>query len=117
MIKKFIRDESGNVESAMVLIPLLFLFLSTIQIVSAIHIRNYDQIDAQSQASSRAISGSYAKTDLILNIPSRSGYEDQKMLIVSKRSDIPLLIPGLSRLFGRKLQSDVTGVAVIESQP
>ena len=117
MIKKFIRDESGNVESAMVLIPLLFLFLSTTQIVSAIHIRNYDQSDVQSQASSRAISGSYSKTDLILNIPSSSGYEDQKVLVVSKRSDIPLLIPGLSKWFGGKLQSDVTGVAVIESQP
>jgi len=52
-----------------------------------------------------------------LNIPSSSGYEDQKVLVVSKRSDIPLLIPGLSKWFGGKLQSDVTGVAVIESQP
>jgi hypothetical protein len=117
VIKKLIRDESGNIESAMILIPLLFLFLSTIQIVSAIHIRNYDQSDVQSQASTRAISGSYAKTDLILNIPSNSGYEDQQILITSKRSDIPPLIPGLSKLLGGKLQSDVTGVAVIESQP
>lgn len=116
MVKKFLRDESGNIESAMVLIPLLFLFLSTIQIVSAIHIRNSDQSDVQSQASSRAISGSYTETDSILNIPSSSRYEDQQILIVSKRSDIPLLIPGLTQLLGRKLQSDVTGVAVIESE-
>lgn len=117
MLKKFLRDESGNVESALVLIPLLFLFLSSIQIVSAIHIRNADQSDAQSQASSRAISGSYALEDSILNIPSRSTFEDLQLLVVSKRREIPVLIPGLAQWLGGKLQSDVTGVAVIESLP
>lgn len=117
MLKKLIRDESGSVESALVLIPLLFLFLSCIQIVSAIHIRNVDQSEVQSQASSRAISGSFAKDDLILDVPSRSTFEDQQLLIVSQRREIPVLIPGLSKLLGGKLQSDVTGVAVIESLP
>jgi hypothetical protein len=116
VLKKLIRDESGSIESAMVLIPLLFLFLSSIQIVSAIHIRNSDQSGVQSQASSRAISGSYEEKDSILNIPSRSTFEDQQLLVVSKRREIPILIPGLSKLLGRRLQSDVTGVAVIESQ-
>ena len=115
MLKRLIRDESGSVESALVLIPLLFLFLSSIQIVSAIHLRNTDLSDVQSQASSRAISGKYAKEDSILNISSRSNFEDLQLLIVSKRREIPILIPGLSRLLGGKIQSDVTGVAVIES--
>lgn len=117
MLKKIIRDESGSVESALVLIPLLFLFLSSIQIVSAIHIRNANQSDAQSQASSRAISGSYAVEDSILNVPSRNTFEDLQILIVSKQREIPVLIPGLANWLGRKLQSDVTGVAVIESRP
>ncbi len=117
MLKKLIRDESGSVESALVLVPLLFLFLTSIQIVSAIHIRNSDQSDVQSRASSRAISGSYAKDDSILYVPSRNTFEDQRLLIVSQRREIPILIPGLSKLFGGKLQSDVKGVAVIESQP
>jgi len=117
VLKKLIRDESGSVESALVLIPLLLLFLSCIQIVSAIHIRNAEQSDVQSQASSRAISGNYAKDDSMLNVPSRSTFEDQQLLIVSRRREIPILIPGLSKLLGGKLQSDVKGVAVIESLP
>lgn len=117
MIRNFIKDESGNIESALVLIPLLFLFLCSIQLVFAIQVRNFDQGEVQSQASSRAISGSFGAADSILNISSRSSFEDQQILVVSKRRDIPLLIPGLSKALGGKLQSDVTGVAVIEIQP
>ena len=31
--------------------------------------------------------------------------------------DIPILIPGLSKVLGGKLQSDVKGIAVVESKP
>jgi hypothetical protein len=117
VIRNFIKDESGNIESALVLIPLLFLFLCTIQLVSAIQVRNFDQGEVQSQASSRAISGSFGAADSILNISSRYSFEDQQILVVSKRRDIPLLIPGLGKVLGGKLQSDVRGVAVIENQP
>jgi hypothetical protein len=117
VFRNFIRDESGNVESAMVLIPLIFLFLCSIQLVSAIYIRNTNQIDVQNQASIRAISGSYVDTDSILNISSRYPFEDQKILVVSKRRNIPLLVPGLRNWLGRELQSEVTGVAVIENRP
>ena len=115
MFKALIKDESGNIESAMVLIPLLFLFLCSIQLVAAIQVRNFDQNEVQSQASSRAISGTFAETDSILNISSSNPFEDQQMLIVLKRRDIPIFIPGLSKVLGGKLQSDVRGVAVIES--
>lgn len=117
MLKRLIRDESGNIESAMVLIPLLFLFLCSIQLVMAIQVRNFDLNEVQSQASTRAISGSFAEMDSILNISSDNSFEDQKMLIVSKRRDIPILIPGLSKILGGKLQSYVKGVAIIENQP
>ncbi len=115
MFKALIKDESGNIESAMVLIPLLFLFLCSIQLVAAIQVRNFDQNEVQSQASSRAISGTFAETDSILNISSSNPFEDQQMVIVLKRRDIPIFIPGLSKVLGGKLQSDVRGVAVIES--
>ncbi len=117
MFKALIKDESGNIESAMVLIPLLFLFLCSIQLVSAIQIRNFDQNDVQSQASSRAISGTFAEADSILNISSSNPFEGQQLIIVSKRRDIPILIPGLSKVLGGKLQSDVKGIAVVESKP
>lgn len=117
MFKVLIKGESGNIESAMVLIPLLFLFLCSIQLVSAIQIRNFDQSEVQSLASSRAISGTFTESDSIVNISSRNSYEEQQLLIVSKRRNIPILIPGLSKVFGGQLHSDVTGVAVIEGQP
>ena len=117
MFRNFISDESGSVESAMVLIPLMFLFLCSIQLVSAVYIRNTDQIDAQNQASTRAISGAYAATDSVINIQSRYPFEDQQILVVSKRGNIPLLVPGLGNWLGRELQSEVTGVAVIETRP
>lgn len=117
MFRRFLREESGNIESAMVLIPLLFLFLCTIQLVMAVQVRDFDQREVQNQASTRAISGSFAETDSIVKISSDNSPEDQKLLIVSKRRDIPILIPGLSKLLGGKLQSDVKGVAIIESQP
>jgi len=117
MFRNFLRDENGNIESAMVLLPLIFLFLCSIQLVSAVYIRNTNQIDVQNQASTRAISGSYAATDSILNIQSRYPFEDQKILVVSKRGNIPLLVPGLGNWLGRELQSEVTGVAVIETRP
>lgn len=117
MFRNFLRDENGNIESAMVLIPLIFLFLCSIQLVSAVYIRNTDQIDAQNQASTRAISGAYAATDSVINIQSRYPFEDQKILVVSKRRNIPLLIPGLGNWWSRELQSEVTGVAVIENRP
>ena len=114
VIRNFLRDESGNVESAMVLIPLIFLFLCCLQIISAIYVRNSEQTEVQSQASTRAISGTYLSTDSIINIPSSNRFEDQQILIVSKSREVPVLIPGLGKFLGRKLQSNVTGVAVIE---
>jgi hypothetical protein len=117
VFKGLIKDESGNIESEMVLMPLLLLFLCSIQLVSAIQIRNFDQSEVQSQASTRAISGTFAETDSIINISSSNPFEDQQLLIVSKRRDIPILIPGLSKVFGGKLQSDVKGIAVVESKP
>ena len=116
MFKGLIKDDSGNIESAMVLMPLLLLFLCSIQLVSAIQIRNFDQSEVQSQASTRAISGTFAETDSIINISSSNPFEDQQLLIVSKRRDIPILIPGLSKVLGGKLQSDVKGIAVVESK-
>jgi hypothetical protein len=117
VFKALVKDESGNIESAMVLMPLLLLFLCSIQLASAIQIRNFDQSEVQSQASTRAISGTFAETDSIINISSSNPFEDQLLLIVSKRRDIPILIPGLSKVLGGKLQSDVKGIAVVESKP
>ena len=54
-IKKVFAREDANVESALVLIPLLILFLMGAQIIVATNMRNLDMAIAQGEAASRAI--------------------------------------------------------------
>lgn len=117
MIRKFLKDESGSAESAMVLIPVIFLFLCSMQLVTAVFYRNVELRDVQSQASTRAISGEKANGDQLISISSPDRFQDLKLLIVSKRREIPSLVPGLAKLLGHSLESDVTGIAVVEQQP
>ena len=117
MLRKFIKDESGSAESAMVLIPLVFLFLCGMQLVTAIYYRDIELRVVQSQASTRAISGEVAYGDAFVSIPSPDRFQDLKLLIVSKRREIPILVPGFGDLLGHGLESDVTGIAVVEQQP
>ncbi len=117
MLRKFIKDENGSAESAMVLIPVIFLFLCSMQLVTAVFYRNLELRDVQSQASTRAISGEVANGDASISIPSPDRFQDLKLLIVSKRREIPILVPGLGNLLAHGLESDVTGIAVVEQQP
>ena len=117
MLSKFIKDESGSAESAMVLIPLVFLFLCSMQLVTAIYYRDIELRVVQSQASTRAISGEVAYGDAFVSIPSPDRFQDLRLLIVSKRREIPTFVPGLGKILGRALESDVTGIAVVEQQP
>jgi len=117
MLSKFIKDESGSAESAMVLIPLVFLFLCGMQLVTAIYYRDIELRVVQSQASTRAISGEVAYGDAFVSIPSPDRFQDLRLLIVSKRREIPTFVPGLGKILGRALESDVTGIAVVEQQP
>ena len=117
MLRKFVKDERGNAESAMVLLPVIFLFLCSMQLITAIFYRNVELRDVQSQASTRAISGEIATGDAFISIPSPDRFQDLKLLIISKRREIPTLVPGLGKLLGHALDSDVTGIAVVEQQP
>lgn len=109
-----ILDERGNVESALVLIPLMFLFLSGLQLALAVHIRNSDQIQIQGEASARAISGELTSGDEVVSISRGWNSPDLVMITSHMRRSIPTLIPGLNELLGRALESEVTGVAIIE---
>jgi len=117
MLRHLIKDEKGSTESAMVLIPVIFLFLCSMQLVIALLYRNMALVDIQSQASSRAISGEASYGDSMRNIPSPDRFQDLKMLVVKKQRDIPSLIPVFGNLMWNRLKSEVTGVAVVESLP
>ena len=115
-IWKLIRNERGNVESSLVLIPLLTLFLITTQLTIAIHARNMSSVTAQDSASVEGVSGNFLPSDTFIHINSPD--PDQNLdLVVSHRSGVlPRIVPGLSGIMHREPVTDVVGIAVVENQ-
>ena len=112
---KGVQDESGSVESALVLIPLLILFLVTMQIGVAINFRNIDSTFAQSEASERAISGQFTSADRVMEVNPFGTFNTLGILITRKVSSIPILIPFVGSFINRGHHSEVTGIAVLET--
>jgi hypothetical protein len=112
---KVFQNESGSIESALVLIPLLVLFLIAMQIGVAINFRNIDQTFTQSEASDRAISGKYLPTDEVLIINPFGSVNSLNILVSKKKSYIPILLPFIGSLLNRGNQTDVTGIAIVET--
>ena len=107
-----IAKEDGNVESALVLIPMLVLFLIGIQVIVATNIRNADMALVQGDASARAISHNYQSGDEVVEVGGR--IERIKILITHRTRTLPQLVPGLVDLMGGAPATDVVGIAVIE---
>ncbi len=112
---RIIKDERGNVESSLVLIPLVFLFLIGIQLILAIGMRDADSLKASDQASTRAISGNFSPSDREEKLDSPDRFSNLSLLITTQSRKIPQLVPGLAALLGRDLETDGRGVAVIEN--
>jgi hypothetical protein len=115
-IKSLIFSEKGNTESALVLIPLLTIFLVASQITIAIHGRNMTKISAQDGASTRAISGDFDETDTFLHIESPDPHQNLDLLISHKKGLLPHIVPGLEKIMGSEKEIDVTGVGIVENQ-
>lgn len=114
--RNLLRGDDGNVESALVLIPLLTLFLVASQITIAIHGRNMTKMTAQDAASTRAISGEFDDSDTYLHIYSPDPNQNLDLLISREKRGLPRLVPGLNQLLGSGKGIDVNGIAVIENQ-
>ena len=110
-----LRKDDGNVESAMVLIPLLILFLIGIQLIIATNLRNTDAALAQGDASRRAISGEIYSTDEVIELDSPDRFASIKILITHRRTTMPQIVPGLIALMGGSPSTDVKGTAIMES--
>jgi hypothetical protein len=104
--------EDGNVESALVLIPLLILFLIGAQIISATNLRNADLAMAQGEAANRAISQQFHADDEVMQIG--GGIEKVRVLITHRSHSVLQLVPGLIELFGGIPKTQVVGISVIE---
>lgn len=115
-IREFLKSDRGNVESAMVLIPLLFLFLCGAQLTSTVFIRNMEMVSAQNEASTRAIAEDVYPGDRIVSVDTGNRFQTIRLLVTEKRRELPILIPGLASLFGGSFRSEVRGVSVIEGE-
>ena len=109
---RLIAKEDGNVESALVLIPMLVLFLIGIQIIVATNIRNADLALAQGDAAARAISHNFQSGDELLEVGGR--IEKINVLVTHRSHTLPQLVPGLVDLLGGAPATDVVGIAVVE---
>lgn len=117
-VKKLERDERGVVESSLVMIPLVALFLITMELVVAVNFRNIDASFAQSDASIRAITHSFNSSDEVVLLATRNSGRGLRMVISHRSrpllgfsSHLPLTSsPGF-------YATDGVGLAVIEENP
>jgi len=107
-----LKKDDGNVESALVLIPMLILFLIGVQLIVATNIRNAEMALAQGDAAARAISHQYQVGDEVYEVGGR--IEKIQVLITHRTHLLPQIVPGLVALMGGRPVSDVVGIAVIE---
>lgn len=107
-----LAKEDGNVESALVLVPLLMVFLIGAQVIAATNLRNADLAMAQGDAAARAISQEFHPDDELIEIG--GGVEKIRVLVTHRSHTLPQLVPGLIELLGGAPATDVVGIAVIE---
>ena len=112
---RYCADERGSVESAMVIIPLLILFLLSAQLIVATNMRTLDMAMTQSQASQRAISGVLYTNDEVIELKSPDAFEKIRILVAHKSRAIPQLLPNLIAMINRNPRIDVSGIAVMEN--
>ena len=71
---------------------------------------------AQDEASNRAISGEFNDSDTYLHIYSPDPNQNLDLVISHRKKPLPTLVPGLSKLTGSDLATDVSGIAIVENQ-
>lgn len=110
---KRVNDDSGTVESSLVMIPLVLLFLITLQLIATLNLRNVDLVSTQNEARIKAIQRNLTTDDRLLELKSGDMFERFRLLIINKEREIPQIFPGIIRMLGgKKLRS--SGVSVYE---
>jgi len=117
-VKRFWRDQSGVVESGLVLVPLLVLFLISIELIISINMRNVDLAFAQGRAASIAIGAEQGVGAGFTSFPFSHSEEGLRIVVTHQSRGIPNLLAGLASFIGlQNKKTEVTGVAVMEKQP
>jgi hypothetical protein len=115
-IGAFFGDERGNVESAMVLVPFLILFLAGTQLASSAYLRNSERMSAQDEATTRAISGDFKSEDEFIHIDSSGDGQSLDLLITRRTRSIADLVPNFLGGAASNREVDLYGFAVVENQ-
>jgi hypothetical protein len=116
--KRLWRDQEGVAESALVVIPLMALFLLAIELIVAVNYRNLDLTYAQSTASSEAISAVVSNSDEIISFSSPHSFDELRVVVSHRTRALPHLISALS--FWNQAgtpSTEVAGMAVMERRP
>ena len=111
-----LKSDRGNVESAMVLVPLLLLFLAGMQIATAAHLRNSERISAQDEAITRGISGNFESDDEFIHIDSSGDGQNLDLLVIHHSHNLTNLIPDFLAGVSGSRAIDVYGLAIVENQ-
>lgn len=108
-----LREERGSVESALVVIPLMTLFLISFQLVLTINNRNIEAAYAQSSATHSAITGRFESGDKIINWNSADSLHDLKAVVSTHNQNLPNLVPFLG---SKDRTTSVHGFSILENQ-
>lgn len=116
--KRLWRDQQGVAESVLVVIPLLALFLISIQLIVAVNFRNLDLTLAQGAASIEAISAIVPSSDEVISFSSPHSFDELQLVVSHRKRLLPRFIPSLPFLNEIDTPStDVLGFAVMERRP
>lgn len=111
--KERLHSESGNIESALVMIPLISLFLIAIQLIATVNLRNVDMTKAQNQARIQATNNESDVNGNMVALKSGDLFSKLRLVIVNIERELPQIFPGVNHLVaGKKLKT--SGVAVYE---
>ena len=115
-ILKFLRDERGSVESSLVMIPLLILFLVAFQLATAVHARNSTVLKAQAAATAKAISGQFEVDDQFIHIDSSGDGQNLDLLVTVRKLKLVDLLPGFLNGYSSHREIEIQGLAIVENR-
>ena len=110
------RSDRGSIESSMVIVPLVLLFLTGMQIAVTTHTRNIEKMHAQDGASVRGISGEFLAGDQFIHIDSSGDGQNLDLIISHREKSAISFLPNLERVLGRSAGIAVDGIAVVENR-
>ena len=110
---KSLRNERGSVESALVVIPLMTLFLISFQLVLAISSRNIETSYAQSAATHNSITGRFERGDVIIDLNSPDAFNKLRAIVTTHNRALPNLLP---HLVNQENAISVHGFSILENQ-